>query len=348
MILGDQILDSGDYLEALRHYEAAIDPMNPDALALYRSGAALDGIGRVDGALQKYSEAIRVDPKLALAYYGRGLLLTTRKRAYVRAVADFDRVLTLEPNNIAALIQRGDAYSQLGDVGHALADLNRAIQLDPEYAKAFVVRGLIQYRRGDKRLALADFQRALRVDPNNTDALRNRGALYAGTGQPDLAIRDFDAVIALSPTDPTAFFNRGYALFAKRQYTLAAIDYGTAIFYDSQFGAAYLNRCLTLTILGRDLVEALADCDQALKLMPTAVAAREARGFIYLKLGDPAIAATEYEAALRIDPNRPLALYGVGLAKIRLGRKADGEADQAAALVLSPTVASEFSVYGVD
>ncbi len=93
---------------------------------------------------------------------------------------------------------------------------------------------------------------------------------------------------------------------------------------------------------------ALADCDQALKLLPISVPARETRGFIYLKLGDPTIAITEYEAALQMDANRPLALYGLGLAKIRMGRKDEGEANQAAALALNPRIAEQFSIYGVD
>jgi tetratricopeptide (TPR) repeat protein len=145
-----------------------------------------------------------------------------------------------------------------------------------------------------------------------------------------------------------AFFDRGYAYFGKHQYELAVTDYGTAIFFAPTMGQAYLNRGLTRTIQGKDLVEALADCDQALKLLPLSIVARETRGFIYLKLGDPAIAIKEYEAALQIDANRPLALYGLGLAKIRMGRKSEGEADQAAALVLNPAIASEFSIYGVE
>ena len=82
--------------------------------------------------------------------------------------------------------------------------------------------------------------------------------------------------------------------------------------------------------------------------MPLSIAARETRGFIYLKLGDAAIAVTEYEAALQMDANQPLALYGLGLAKIRMGRKAEGEADRAAAPVLDPAVIRAFSIYGVE
>jgi tetratricopeptide (TPR) repeat protein len=346
--LGDQILASGDYLAALNHYDGAIDPMNPDALQLYRAAAALDGVGKVDAALGKYGEAIKADPKLALAYYGRGVLLATRERAYTRAIGDFDKVIALEPANTTALVRRGDAYSQLGDFGHAMADLNRALQLDPANPTAYVVRGLANDRRGQPALALQDFGAALRLNPRAADALRNRGALQARLGRLDAALLDFDAVIAIHPHDPLAFYNRGYVLFGKRQYDLAAVDYGTAISLDPTMGAAYLNRCLTLTVQGIDLVKALADCDRALKLMPLSVSARETRGFIYLKLGDPAIALAEYAAALQMNANRPVALYGQGLAKIRMGGKDEGEADQAAALVLDPAIAREFSLYGVE
>ena len=346
--LGDSLLASGDYLEALRHYDGAIDPDKPDALQLYRAAAALEGVGNANAALAKYNEAIKADPKLALAYYGRGILLATRERGYNRAIADFDRVLTLEPANTRALVHRGEAYSQVGDFGRALADLNRAIQLDARDPGALVARGLVQQRRGRLDLALADFDAALKIHPRDQQALRNRGALQAVLGHLDAAIEDFDAVIQMNRNDPLAFFNRGYAHFGKHEYELAVMDYSTALYLDPAMGQAYLNRCLTRTVQGKELVMALADCDQGLRLLPLSIPARETRGFIYLKLGDPAIAITEYQAALQMDANRPLALYGLGLAQIRMGRKDEGEANQAAALALNPGIAKEFSTYGVE
>ena len=85
-------------------------------------------------------------------------------------------------------------------------------------------------------------------------------------------------------------------------------------------GLAYNNRALSRAVAGSDLVAALADSDQALKLLPLNLEVRDTRGFIYLKLGDPALALNEYNAALTIDPNRALSLYGRGLARIRMGR----------------------------
>ncbi|MCX7366036.1 MAG: tetratricopeptide repeat protein [Alphaproteobacteria bacterium] len=345
--IGESILAGGDYQEALRHYDSAIDPSNPEALALYRRGVARFGLGQTERALADLTAAIIRDPKEPLAFFERGVVLASRQRAYARAIADFDKVLALSPDNVGALLRRGDAYGQINDFGHALADLDRAILLAPDSAEARVYRGVTRSRQAANVLALADYSEALRLDPRNTEALVNRAALYAASDAADLALRDLDAAIAIQKTAPLAYYNRGYVHFAKQNYGLAIDDYSRAIALDPGMGLAYNNRCLARTIVGRDLIEALADCDMALKARPTNLEVRETRGFIYLKLGDPAIAIVEYNAVLEIDPNRPLALYGRGLARIKLGRTQEGEVDQAAARALDPSIERRFTIYGV-
>lgn len=347
MALGDRIMAVGDFTEALQHYDSAIDPQNPDALNLYRRAATRDAMGETDQAIDDYGEAIRRDPKSPLAFYGRGVLLASRKRAFTRAIADFDKVLDLQPDNVDALILRGDSYSQLGQAGRALADLNRAVAEAPDNAQAFLYRGLAQGRRGEDKLALTDYDEAIKLEPRYVDALVNRAAVHAGQGRAANAIRDLDAALAIRPNNPVAHYNRGYAHFGQRAYDKAIADYDDAIELDPTLGPAYNNRCLTRAIAGRDLVQALGDCDIALKMMPVNLDVRDVRGFIYLKLGDPTIAITEYDAALAIDPNRPIALWGRGLARIRNGQVKEGEADQAAARVLDPNIERQFSIYGL-
>jgi tetratricopeptide (TPR) repeat protein len=347
MALGDRIMAADDFTEALQHYDSAIDPQNPDALNLYRRAATRDAMGETDRAIDEYGEAIRRDPKSPLAFYGRGVLLASRKRAFTRAIGDFDKVLNLQPNNVDALILRGDSYSQLGQVGQALADLNRAVADAPDNPQAFLYRGLAQGRRGEDKLALADYDEAIKLEPRYVDALVNRAAVHAAQGRAANAIRDLDAALAIRPNNAVAHYNRGYALFGQRAYDKAIDDYDAAIALDPTLGPAYNNRCLTRAIAGRDLVEAMGDCDTALRMMPLNLDVRDVRGFIYLKLGDPAIAINEYNAALAIDPNRPIALWGRGLARIRLGQTKEGEADQAAARVLNPNIERQFSIYGL-
>jgi tetratricopeptide (TPR) repeat protein len=344
--LGDKALAGEDYVEAVQRYDRLIDPNNPDSLALYRRAVALDASGQTDKAMEDYSAAIKADPKSSLAFLGRGVLLAVRKRAYDRAVEDFDKVLVIEPDNVEALVSRGDAFGQLGDLGRAMADLNRAVALAPDKPTALVARGQIESRRGNLAGAARDYEAALKTDPRYTAALINLAAVRAMQGQPGAAVALLDQAITIDRRNPLAFYNRGYAEFALKQYDKAIADYGSAIEIDPGMGLAYNNRALSRAVAGSDLVAALADSDQALKLLPLNLEVRDTRGFIYLKLGDPALALNEYNAALTIDPNRALSLYGRGLARIRMGDAA-GKGDQAAALTINPEVAGDFSVYGL-
>jgi tetratricopeptide (TPR) repeat protein len=346
-LLGNRELASDDYLEAMQHYDQLMDPGNPDVLKLHRRAAVLDASGHIDQALEDYTAAVKADPKSAFAFLGRGVLLAGRKRAYDRAIEDFDKVLALQPDNVDALIARGDASSNLGRAGRALVDLNRAVALAPDRPAAYLARGLAEARQGNNAAARRDYEHILRLDPDNVDALLSVAALESLAGQHEAAIAHLDAAIAVDPAQARAFYNRGYAHFALRRYEQALADYGAAIALNPTLGIAYNNRALVRAILGRDLVRALADSDQALKLQPLNLDIRETRGFIYLKLGDDALARHEYKLVLDVDPNRAVALYGRGLAKIRLGDSVGGQADQATAIMIYPAVAQDFSRYGL-
>ena len=163
-----------------------------------------------------------------------------------------------------------------------------------------------------------------------------------------IAIAASRSWIAIDKENSYAFFNRGFAYFAQAEYQKAIDDYTRAIALDPDFGLAYNNRALARAVLGKDLPQALADCDMALKLLPGNLEVRDTRGFIYLKLGDPALALNEYNLALERDPNRTTALFGSGLAKIRMGDIKAGEGDQAAARTLDPEIDKQFTFYGLD
>jgi tetratricopeptide (TPR) repeat protein len=344
--LGDKVLAGEDYIEAVQRYDRLIDPGNPNSLALYRRAVALDASGQTDKALDDYSAAIKADPKSSLAFLGRGVLLAAHKRAYDRAIEDFDKVLVIEPDNVDALVSRGDAFAQLGDLGRAMADLNRAVTLAPDKPTVLVTRGQVESRRGNLAGAARDYEAALKHDPRYAAAMINLAAIRLMQGQSGAAVELLDQAIVIDRRNPLAFYNRGYAEFALKQYDKAIADYSAAIEIEPRMGLAYNNRALSRAIAGSDLVAALGDSDQALKLLPLNLEVRDTRGFIYLKLGDPALALNEYNAALTIDPNRALSLYGRGLARIRMGDAA-GKGDQEAALTINPEVANDFAIYGL-
>lgn len=345
---------TGDQARASTDYSAAIALLNESSqTAALKSGQFLQrGIAHhamqdIERALSDYDEAIRLDTGNALAHVDRGILLATRKADTRRAIADFDRALALVPDNADTLVLRGNAFTSVGEHGRALADLDRAVTLAPRNPRAFLVRGLVNARLGNMQRAFADYNRALSIDPQYVDALVNRAAIYSMQGNTEKALADLDVAIALQPKHALAHYNRGYANFARQNYEQAIADYTRSIEADVRMSWAFNNRCLTRMIAGQDLAEALSDCDEALQLQPDNAEIRETRGFVFLKLGEREIALREYDAALRADPDRPVALYGRGLARIAKGEIRNGESDKAAARALLPGIERQFATYGV-
>ena len=346
--VGDQARASADFSTAIALLNESSRTAPLKSSQFLQRGIAHHALQDIERALSDYDEAIRLDTGNALAHVDRGVLLATRKANMRRAIAAFDQALSLVPDNAETLILRGNAYTSVGEHGRALADLDRAATLDPGNPRAFMVRGLANARLGDMTRAFADYNRALSLDPRYVDALVNRGAIYSMQGSTEKALADLDQAVELQPNHALAHYNRGYAHFARQDYEQAIADYTRAIEADARMGWAFNNRCLTRIIVGRDLAEALSDCDEALRLQPDNAEIRETRGFAFLKLGEKAIALREYDAALRVDPDRPVALYGRGLARIASGDSRNGESDKAAARALLPTVDSQFAPYGLN
>ena len=95
------------------------------------------------------------------------------KADYDLAIAEFDRAIKLDPNIAEAYFGRGRGYLRKGDNSRAVADYSQAIRLNPNDIISYSNRGRAYARMGDYDNAVADFESALRIDPNNTAIKQN-------------------------------------------------------------------------------------------------------------------------------------------------------------------------------
>jgi tetratricopeptide (TPR) repeat protein len=135
---GDAYYATKDYTHALADYNESIrlnaaDSQRP-SLGYPRAYSGRGDIrnmnGDINGAIDDYSLAIRgtasKEPyliKRGNAYYA--------KKDYDNALADYNETLRLDPNNAAALYNRGLVEQRQGDMSGANGDIARAKQLSP-------------------------------------------------------------------------------------------------------------------------------------------------------------------------------------------------------------------------
>lgn len=99
-----------------------------------------------------------------MGYNNRGYAYA-RQGQYDRAVADYDRALSIEPNFALALVNRGLARMFRGDGAGATADLTQAIGLQPNNSGAYWDRGLIALYSNNAGSAAGDFAKAVSLWP---------------------------------------------------------------------------------------------------------------------------------------------------------------------------------------
>jgi tetratricopeptide (TPR) repeat protein len=129
--------------------------------AYYNRGVEKFGAQDHDGAIADFSEAIRLKPEYAEAYFNRGTVYTVAKKDFAASINDFNQFIRLKPDNAMGYFKRGMSKMFTSDKPGAIADLTQAMTIDPEYADPYVSRGLTKSELGDKQGAKADMEKAL-------------------------------------------------------------------------------------------------------------------------------------------------------------------------------------------
>jgi tetratricopeptide (TPR) repeat protein len=157
---------------AIEDYDEAIR-LNPAyAVALANRATARRIKGRADLAIEDSDKAIGLNRRLAAAFFARADAYRDKAQwdfdAYLadgayedRAIADYDEGLRLQPNNAAALRNRGFLNTRRQRYDRAIADFDEAIRLDPNVAAAFSSRAYALRFVGQYDRAVADYRKAL-------------------------------------------------------------------------------------------------------------------------------------------------------------------------------------------
>lgn len=142
------------------------------------------------GAIDDYTLAIRQDPTLVAAYVNRGIAYRQLGQAQ-QAIADYTQAIRLSPNNAEVFNNRAIAHLSIGQRQMAISDFTTAISLNPNYAKAFYGRGTARRQINDHQGAMADFNQAIQLDPTYADAYYGRGLYRQQLGERQGALGDF-------------------------------------------------------------------------------------------------------------------------------------------------------------
>ncbi len=250
-----------------------------------------------------------------------------------------------------------DGFSRRGllkylqkDFDGAIADLTQAMSLAPDNALYPYQRGNAYWAAHKLPLAMSDFDQSLKLKPDSIGVLLARSSLHLKNKELSLAKADLAAADGIAAKDPKWGLALGEAYSAQddQEKSVHWLDAWVATMpRDARMGEALNARCWSRALLGRELTNALADCNASLALSPGDPAVLDSRGLVRLRLGDYDGSITDYNRAIAGHPNEAWSYYGRALAEENKGMAAEGEDDERKAKRLSPDIAATAARYGI-
>lgn len=161
------------------------------------------------------------------------------------AISHYNKAISAESNS-KILANLGSAYRVKGDLKTAKEKYIQSLSLNPNNVQAMMGIGIVYQQTGDLKTAEQYFHDATENAPLFSAAHLNLGALYVQNGKFDEGIIHYDSAIEINPFFPQAHYNKGVAL-QKLDRNREALDaYMEAIRLAPTFVAARINAGILL------------------------------------------------------------------------------------------------------
>ena len=325
--------------EALALIDKAI-AINPEDFTLHlRRGQILQSLDRIKEAEKAYSEAIALK-HTASTYLFRATIRTQLPNSFQGAIADFNKVIELQPQFAFAYSLRGIARSAIGNEKGALADASKAIELQPQDSYLYLLRSEVYSNLGNYQKALADLNQAIELQPRNSSLYQARAEAYHNLGNFEKALADINQAIELQPQINELYPNRADIYVHLENYKKALADLKQTLTMQSQQGKSqqrktYQNVLKVYSKLGA-YKQALADFSQAIESQPKNSLLYLFRAEIYSRLENYNQALADLNQAITLQPRNRVIRQSRATTHYKLGNYKKALADFNQAIALQP------------
>jgi tetratricopeptide (TPR) repeat protein len=207
---GRAALQAGRYDEAIKLFESAAK----QGLAAGRAGVGQVWLKRrqYDKALEHFQTAERMDPSLALGFYGEGEVYRHQEKCSA-ALAPLQKAVDLDRKFPEAQLALGDCLVKTKQYEKAVGVLSEGLKWGPKWRPRFLVAlGTAEMSRDSLRDAGIYFTKAREEAPNDPEVRRALGDFYIQRGTWALAVLETQAAVDLDTTDSELRYSLAQAL----------------------------------------------------------------------------------------------------------------------------------------
>jgi len=233
-----------------------------------RNALRVDDTKNIQAALDYFDQALKQDPKFALAYTGvaqaslrmngvkKDAFWTQKALAaaqqaqqindklpevhsilgavyratgqYSEAIAELNQAQALAPNSDDVYRRLGNAYLTSGDAPRAIEAYQKALKLNPYYWINHSVLGNAYYQMGEYDKALDEFKQVSVLEPDISEGFEDAGGVLVQEGKYDESIPYFEKAIQIEP-DSGTYSNMGTAYLLTKRYAEASQAFEKAV-----------------------------------------------------------------------------------------------------------------------
>ena len=312
-MLGALAWKQSDCASAVQHFSHAKAAIAAQPDALREFGACLMKTKRSEEAADVYRQLAALRPDDRSAVYALAVSLMAGSR-FREAVAALEPLTKEESPDAMALELTSSAHESLGETPQAVAALRRAVLADPRNVNLYLDFAALAFTHQSFQVGIDMINAGLTQIGDSGSMYLARGVLYVQLAEYEKADRDFDQAERLDPNRALGSVARGLSQIQQNNLDQALVTVRSQLKTNPK--DAFLHYVLA-ELLSRqgaqagspEFQRAVASAQEAVRLKPDFVLARDVLSRLYLQSGEVEKAIEQCRLALRDDPMDEMALY---------------------------------------
>ncbi|MBW2515949.1 MAG: tetratricopeptide repeat protein [Deltaproteobacteria bacterium] len=198
-ISGDQLFDKGDINGSIEEYQQALK-MDPTNTNVHNSlGVCYGLLGEYEKAKLEFNSAVRLNHTEVMAWYNMGFIHMLAGDRY-KALDLFFKANAINQDVFEVNFQTGRLLMELNQPESGKKFLERAAALEPTSGAAFRYLGECYTQIGNADAAVAAYKKAIKYNPSDAASLSAMGCLFAEQEEnPEIALMFCKESIQLAP-----------------------------------------------------------------------------------------------------------------------------------------------------
>lgn len=238
IVLGDSLMASGKYNEAINSYKLASENNKN-----YKIAKVLEAKGNRYEALKYYQKYLKTDSLTTAINFDYGLLLIAMSK-HNEAQIIFYKLVNKEANNPIFLYYLGVTFETLNETVKAFKYYKLASEIDSMFHKSNYKLAFLYSQIKQEKEALVICNRFINQNPEDLEMLKLRAQLYFVINDYSNAITDYERLLLLNQNDDFIYKDLAKAYFFQKEYKKAITIYDFLITQNPDTANYYFQRAL--------------------------------------------------------------------------------------------------------